>query len=250
MEWRIVRAWGQPNGGNNSTVVTNFMFSERMDRSSAQEIGLAYSLVLTFFLFILIFVPKLLPVQTNSKAPWHFSNLYWSISSVSVKVLLRWGDGGPCTYLLVFYLLPDFSPSLVPGWTGWRGRCWVTSYRAGLNLSELRVVPFQTTTIFYWQPHPTSAIRFLLWKKKDTHTHAHTHHEVGSLPLASHFSFWASLWLISTSLAKHNILYTIQYILSSLSLVKFFCSLLSHQNSFSAYRRLPNCQIKAIHTQL
>lgn len=216
MEWRIVRAWGQPNGGNNSTVVTNFMFSERMDRSSAQEIGLAYSLVLTFFLFILIFVPKLLPVQTNSKAPWHFSNLYWSISSVSVKVLLRWGDGGPCTYLLVFYLLPDFSPSLVPGWTGWRGRCWVTSYRAGLNLSELRVVPFQTTTIFYWQPHPTSAIRFLLWKKK-RHTHTCTH-----TPWSWQFTFGLSFLFLSLAMTYLNLPGQTQYSLyNTIYFIKF-----------------------------
>lgn len=49
---------GQPTSGSNWTAVTKFMLSAGMDASSAQELGLTCSLVLIFFLFVLIFFPN------------------------------------------------------------------------------------------------------------------------------------------------------------------------------------------------
>lgn len=140
MEGGSERVLGQPTSGSNWTAVTKFMLSAGMDASSAQELGLTCSLVLIFFFFICpYFFPKLFPVCVNSKDPWHFSNLYWGVSSINMKMLSRWGNRGSYTYMLACYLYLLFLPSLFWGKQVGEGHA-DASYWAELNWQKIGAI--------------------------------------------------------------------------------------------------------------
>ena len=150
-------------------------------------------------------------------------------------------EGQAYKYMLVFCLLYSFSPFLIPGWTGWRRRCWAALFRAEVNWSELMVISFPQTIVLYFQPYATSVAVLLLWKKKVGGKHKdaymcippHTHNTMElALYLWPLISLLEPLWPTWTSLSKHNILYTIQYILSCLLLVNFLFLLPIQQKFF------------------
>lgn len=120
--------------------MTKFMISAGMDEFSAQELRLTCSLVLFFFFICPYFCfSKLFPVCVNSKDPWHFSDPYWRVSSINMKMLSRWGDRRSCTYMLVCYLYLLFLHSLF--WSKQFGEGHAdASYWAELNWRELRVI--------------------------------------------------------------------------------------------------------------
>jgi len=138
-----------------------------------------------------------------------------------VKVLLAWGvEGQPYKYMLVFCLLYDFSPFITPGWTDWR-RCWVASFWAELNWSELMMISFPQTTVLYFQPYATSVAVFLLWKEKkggvgdkqkDTYVYTHTRvQHTHTIPWSWHFTFGPSFLFSNCSVTYLNLPVQTQY---------------------------------------